>query len=139
MGNICRWLRKHICPNNETKFTLCAWHQLMNSCPIVEMWRLSFQRQSPLTVINMSHQAKSTDFISLFLHIYLTTCNLSYSNVIFAYITNLAFLYKIYIEGFQKVSAKNKVASGRIWTHNTDPHWLEVRCLFHSATQTRVE
>ena len=31
------------------------------------------------------------------------------------------------------------VTSSQIWTHNTDHHWIEVRCLFHFATQTCVQ
>ena len=45
---------------------------------------------------------------------------------VFAYNTDLSFLAFLYVEGFQKVSAKNKVALCGNWTHNTNHDWIQL-------------
>ena len=53
--------------------------------------------------------------------------------------TNLAFLYKIDIEGFKKISAKIYLSPiGTELTIQTI-YGLEGSCLFHSAVQTCIE
>ena len=69
--------------------------------------------------------------------------DLSYD--VFVFNTNLAFptfLYRIDIKGLKKTSAKNKVASTLVGIDRTPTPlnhlWIRSRCLFHSATKTKI-
>ena len=68
-----------------------------------------------------------------------TTERLNNAFEVFIFNTNLAFLYKIDIHGFEKVSAKIKLPPVGFELTTPTIKGLQGRCLNHSATQKCVE